>query len=268
MTFEKDYYEFERFWNDPEHSYHINIEKVKITFDFIKPDVHSLLDAACGNGFFTNMAVEKYPNMKIVGFDRSATALKYVTAEKFIGNIDSIPFADHSFDCVVAHDVIEHLPVGVYESALREIARVAGKYIIIAVPYDENLEDNISQCPGCKSIFNNDLHMRSFDKEKMNDLFRDFDFSCVEIRTCQPNTFYVGQKLYGDIFYPKWKKKFRSPICPVCGYINPEDMDTSQTPGEAQTVKWSVLSTLKSIPKLLWPKYSKDYEMVALFGKN
>lgn len=268
MSFEKEYYEFERFWNNYDYSYKINIEKIKITFDYLKKDISNILDAACGNGIFTNMAMEKFPEKKIIAFDRSETALKYVKAEKFIGNIDNIPFPDSSFDCVVAHDVIEHLPINVYQKAIHEISRVAKKYIVIAVPYDENLEDNISQCPSCKSIFNNDLHFRNFDKTKMKNLFVEAGFICTDIKTCEKNTFYVGQKTYGDLFYAKWKKHFRSPICPLCGYKNPDDQDPSFTVGgNEQVANKSFLSYIKNIPKLVWPKYSKDYEMVALFKR-
>jgi SAM-dependent methyltransferase len=268
MSFEKEYYDFERFWNNPEYSYRINIEKIKITFDYIKPDVASLLDAACGNGIFTNMALERFPKIKITAFDRSETALKYVKAEKFVGSIDAIPFPDCSFDCVTAHDVIEHLPVNVYPKALQELSRVSKKYIIIAVPFDEDLEDNISQCPCCRTIFNNDLHFRSFDKDKMRGLFAGSGFTCVDIKTCEKNTFYLGQKKYGNLFYSQWKKKFRSPICPLCGYKNPADQDPSFTVGTTSEVpQASLIAYLKAIPKRVWPKYSKDYEMVALFER-
>ena len=269
MSFEKQYYEFERFWKDHEYSYKINIEKIKITFEYINEDVTSLLDAACGNGIFTNMVLERLPHVKINAFDRSENALRYVKAEKFLGEIDDIPFPDASFDCVVAHDVIEHLPINVFSRAVDELARVARKYIIIAVPNDENLDDNISECPCCKTIFNNDLHLRSFDNEKMKNLFVQHGFDCLDIKTCEKNTFYVGQKTYGALFYPKWKKKFRSPICPLCGYENPADQVQSGAIEAKQDLqRKSLVAYLKDIPKLFWPKYSKDYEMVALFKKS
>lgn len=269
MSFEKEYYDFERFWNNPDYSYKINIEKIQITLDYLKSDVTSLLDAACGNGIFTNMALERFPDMKIMAFDRSESALKYVKARKIIAGIDEIPFPDCSFDAVVAHDVIEHLPVNVYSKAIRELSRVAKKYIIIAVPYMENLQDNISECPSCKTIFNNDLHFRSFDKSSIKDLFLEYGFLCTDIQTCEKNTYWVGQKVYGSLFYSKWKKYFRSPICPLCGYKNSLDQDPLfKIGGNEQKTQKSFLTYLKSIPKLFWPKYSKDYEMVALFKRK
>lgn len=269
MSFEKQYYDFERFWNNPEYSYKINIAKIQITFDYIRSkEMNSLLDAACGNGIFTNMALQEFPEKNIVAFDRSETALKYVKAKKFVGEINCIPFPDRSFDCVVAHDVIEHLPVTVFQQAINEIARVAGKFIVIAVPFEEDLEDNVSECPSCKTIFNNDLHFRSFDKKTINQLFSSAGFENVDIKTCEKNTFYVGQKTYGNLFYPKWKRHFRSPICPLCGYENPEDQKPQYTVGAREDkTGGSLLSLVKKIPKAFWPTYSRDYEMVALFQR-
>jgi hypothetical protein len=89
------------------------------------------------------------------------------------------------------------------------------------------------------------------------------------LKTCDKNRFYVGQKLYGSLFYPEWQKHFRSPICPLCGYKNPEDQKPLDAGKDnARAADRSLLAKMKSIPKLVWPKYSKDYEMVALFSKR
>src|ERR1700730_14165601 len=121
MNYEKQYYEYEGFWNDYKTSYINNIEKIEISFSFIKEDVSNILDVGCGNGIFTNMLAEKFPHLKVVALDRSETALSFVKTEKYLGEIDKIPFGDRQFDCVVAHDIIEHLQIGIYEKALSEL---------------------------------------------------------------------------------------------------------------------------------------------------
>jgi SAM-dependent methyltransferase len=268
MSYEKLYYEYEGFWNDYQTSYINNIEKIEITFSYIKDDVKSALDAACGNGIFTNMLVEKFPQLKVAAFDRSETALSFVKAEKFLAEIDQIPLGDKQFDLVIAHDVIEHLPQGTYEKALCELVRVARKYLIISVPHNEKLLERSTQCPSCNAIFNYDLHMRSFSQEKLSNLLLDKHFLCKNIKTCDKNTFYWGQKLYGRMFYPEINKRFKSPICPICGYT--EVMSEGKLKDSRYVIKPenSIKKLLKKIPKVLWPKYSFDYEMVALFERN
>ncbi|GAC1385534.1 MAG: hypothetical protein NVSMB45_14490 [Ginsengibacter sp.] len=265
MNFEKEYYEYEGFWNDQEF-YKNNIEKIHISFNFLENlKISNLLDAACGNGLFVNLLQDKFSNIDITAFDRSIEALKYVKTKKTIGEINNIPFPDKSFDCVVAQDVIEHLPVSIYDQSLQEIARVSKKYIIIAVPNDEKLLERSTQCPSCKAIFNYDLHMRSFSKDTINNLFKDQNFICKDIKTCDTNEFYLGQKAYGNFFYPKNNKRFKSPICPICGFKRMEL--TNETETIKNTDNPNITSILKNIPKIIWPKYKKDYEMVAFFEK-
>ena len=50
MSFEKDYYEFERFWNNPEYSHKINIEKIRTIYNMEKniDDYERLMLQACG----------------------------------------------------------------------------------------------------------------------------------------------------------------------------------------------------------------------------
>ncbi len=266
--FEKDYYEYDGFWNDEEKSLKNNIEKIELTLSFIKEDVESVLDAACGNGIFTNYLQRTRSNLKIVGFDRSEQALKYVKTEKFLASIDSIPLSDDSYDCVIAHDVIEHLPVEAYDKALSELSRVAKKYIIIGVPYKEEIARNVTQCPSCFSLFNYDLHLRSFDDDKLKQLFTSYGFDNLSISTCDTVTYYKGQHLYTRYFHPDIFFKFRSPICPVCGYKNKEMNNSApiSTQNEKPVHKKNI--GLKNIIRSLWPKVSFDYEVVALYKKN
>lgn len=271
MSYEKAYYEYDGFWSDFESSYRNNIDKIKITFRYLSQVLPAeVLDAACGNGVFTNMLLETFPGVKVVAFDRSEAALRYVKSEKYVADINKMPFSDQSFDCVIAHDVIEHLPVGIYEQALKELARVAKRHIIIAVPHDEKVLERSTQCPQCKATFNYDLHMRSFSKETMRSLFKNEGFVCRQIDTCDTITQYYGQKLYGRLFYPEINKRFASPICPVCGYEPEQRQHHGESKRHQPLVQASggLLGVLKRIPKKIWPKYSFDYEMVALFEKE
>jgi ubiquinone/menaquinone biosynthesis C-methylase UbiE len=268
--FEKDYYDYDGFWNDEEKSLKNNIEKIQITMSFIKDDVQSVLDAACGNGIFTNYLVKQRPDLKVVGFDRSEQALKYVKAEKFVASIDQIPMPDKSFDCVIAHDVIEHLPVEAYEKALGELSRIAKKYIIIGVPFCEKIEENTTRCPSCRSVFNYDLHLRSFNDATLKYLFQRFGFSNKVIRSCHKVSYFLGQKMYTRYFHPEIYNKFRSPICPICGYRNEQLVKENSLIANSveQNGEVSQKKGLKSIIRMLWPKNSFNYEVVALYERN
>jgi SAM-dependent methyltransferase len=55
-------------------------------------------------------------------------------ARRVVGDVRSLPFADGSFDVVVAVDVLEHVAPADRAVALREMTRVARRRVVVAAP--------------------------------------------------------------------------------------------------------------------------------------
>jgi len=53
-----------------------------------------------------------------------------------LGSGSKMPFGDKSFDVVAAFDTLEHVPVGERAAFVRECARVARRFVILAGPYE------------------------------------------------------------------------------------------------------------------------------------
>lgn len=53
-----------------------------------------------------------------------------------LGSGSRMPFRDKSFDVVAAFDTLEHVPVGQRADFVRECARVARRYVVLAGPYE------------------------------------------------------------------------------------------------------------------------------------
>ncbi|MEI6863750.1 MAG: methyltransferase domain-containing protein [Candidatus Adlerbacteria bacterium] len=51
-----------------------------------------------------------------------------------VGSVTALPFADASFDLVLAAEILEHIEFSDVSKALSEIARVAGTHAMISVP--------------------------------------------------------------------------------------------------------------------------------------
>jgi len=266
--FERQYYESEFFWKDTLQD-PLNHQRVVTISDLVPESVKALLDVGCGNGIFLNYLNQVRPGIKTLGIDRSETALKYLKSEKKVGSIDDLPIPDKNYDCVTCLEVLEHLPVDTYEQALLQLSRVAREYLIISVPYNEDLEENSNQCPDCKSIFNFDLHLRSFDKTKMTKLFNNHGFSLMQLTTLGEIVYLKGHKTYSRFFYPGNYKVFRVPVCPVCGKKQPVVAENGAAPKVSSvSLKKRVLSTLTRIPKLIWPKGKRDYWILAVYKRN
>lgn len=266
MSFEQQYYEADEFWADGMLTNSGNSKRIEETIALVPDDVRSVLDVGCGNGVFANSLAAARSSIEVTATDRSQAALQFVNTSKFESDITSLPAPDRSFDCVTCLQVIEHLPHHTYELALAQLARVARKYIIIGVPYQENLLRDFTQCPHCKSAFNLNLHFRSYDTQAIRSLFSPAGFRCIEDRNIAPT-----RELYGIRLYAKLRaalrsgaaKRFESPICPVCGYHN----SAFQTPSTSAAHDESPGGGgVKGLLRAVWPTHlAPGYWSIALY---
>ena len=270
--FEKNYYESESFWKGDMVQDEANRKRIELTAKYIQGDVSSLTDIGCGNGVFLHFVAKHFPALELLGIDRSTTALKFVNTKKLEAGIDKIPLSDKSVDCVSCLEVIEHLPVSVYQPALDEITRISKKYIIISVPYKEVLEHSHNKCPNCTSIFNYELHLRSFDEKTITELLQTRGFKCTDYCTTGKGLAYWGHREYRKMFYREQLLKWNSPICPICGYSESGFESANRMCNNNSTViqksgTRKLISYLSYLPKLFWPKISKDYWIIAHYER-
>jgi len=97
----------------------------------VKRKVDRVLDLGCGNGrhamFFARQGI------KASGIDISSQAVAWasewaksegVDADFRVGDITNLPYEDNTFDAVVTHGVLDHVPMTVATKAAREVHRV------------------------------------------------------------------------------------------------------------------------------------------------
>jgi SAM-dependent methyltransferase len=104
-------------------------------------DLHpaSFLDAGCGEGFVASLILERVPDVQLTGFDFNPASVEMAramnpTAEFVVASIFEIPFGPQSFEVTGCFEVLEHQtdPAG----ALRELARVTSRSLILSVPHE------------------------------------------------------------------------------------------------------------------------------------
>jgi len=146
------------------------VRRASVLCAMVPEETQSVLEVGCGSGVIIN----RIAVADTMGVDISAVALRDVTGPSLQCSADALPFEDGRYDLVIASEVLEHLPAGVYESALSEIARVAAHNILISVPNREYLKSSMTRCPLCGFEYHRSLHERSYAPGNLKGLFKGF----------------------------------------------------------------------------------------------
>jgi SAM-dependent methyltransferase len=150
-----------------------------------------VLDAGCGLGRHLRQ-LARVPGLKIFGIDRSAGALS-VTMNSMdtmpdalskdylvsVADINRLPFADASFDCVICSEVLEHIPD--HQNAISELDRILKPQgtLVVSVPryFAERICWFIS-----KEYYNEEGgHIRIYRKSELGRMLAGQGFRCWKI---------------------------------------------------------------------------------------
>jgi ubiquinone/menaquinone biosynthesis C-methylase UbiE len=262
---EKDYYENESFWTEERFlSNDQELKRFRYIHSLIPETTNSILDVGCGNGAFLKYLEDNGSVIKKIGYERSQTAVakKVCTSEIISGSAEKITFPDNSFDVVLALEVIEHLPFGIFESTLEELQRVAAKNIIISVPYNE--KGRLMKCRYCGCSFSPYYHLRSFDEKSMKTLFKDF----IHTHFLYINKYrdYFVWNFFKEFWYSKMKKIERqipaNSVCPHCGYYIVEEVSHV-----LKDFRQNNINQLKSMIRILTPYRTVSTWIACIYQK-
>ncbi len=212
------YYEQAGLWSRDHSAIPSYREKTEVFKKIIPPGVRSVLDVGCGNGAIANVLAEEY---SVVGLDASRTALTHLRTPTIEASATAMPVESDSFDLALCSEMLEHLNEDDFRKTIKEIKRVATRYILISVPNDEDIAQRHVECPRCGASAHVYDHVQSFDVENATGMFLP-EYRAAAIKLCgehQPPN------------YPKWLLRIRQerlgvfwrvtdncfPMCLLCG---------------------------------------------------
>jgi SAM-dependent methyltransferase len=137
----------------------------------------SLLNIGVGDGYLEHTALARGWKVQTVDPDAPAIArISQAGSEGHVGSIDALPQSDSTLDVVIATEVIEHLPLSVAASGVREIARVLkpGGWFLGTVPHAEDLKVSTDICPKCGEVFHRWGHQRSLSIADVREMLTGF----------------------------------------------------------------------------------------------
>jgi SAM-dependent methyltransferase len=214
----------------------------------------TVLDVGCGTGILAD--VMNGLGYETLGIDINSDAMSTMTSPHQVGSVAALPFDREAFEVVVANEILEHLPVTLYGAGIMEMARVAGRRIIVTVPNAEALDSSTTRCPECGCVYSSHGHVRRFEPRQMASLFP--GFALIHLATAGPYKlrhrsieWYVRRRLLG-----RWPAA-PGRTCPQCG--------ARQQPASSR--KASDDSRLRRVVKLLAGVPWKRWWIVAVYER-
>ncbi len=272
-SLEEKYYEWDGFWELEQFTTGETAKRIAVTVALVPQDARTLADVGSGTGEFGRQVIKARPDIHVHSIDRSSAALKRVTTEKSVGSVESLPLGDRSNDVVSCLQVLEHLPVPIYRKALDELARVADKYLLVSVPFEEDLRESNTQCPQCGSVFNADLHLRSYSLADLDSLFDSQGFRLRDHRYVGRREQTLGLVTYErvrGVFAPR-ARVFLAPSCPICGYERAEETSPAQaqpTQAAVSALRRATQAAKHAVVARLPKRRLHDYWVVGLYERK
>ena len=159
-------------------------EKARVNdlLSLIPGEGRSALDIGARDGFISRLLAEHFP--KVTALDLDKPVIDHPQVECVKGNITALQFGDSSFDMVLCAEVLEHIPPHLLQIACGELARVTKEYLIIGVPYQQDIRVGRTTCRSCGNVNPPWGHVNSFDEKQLKQLFS----GCAVVKTS-----FVGQ---------------------------------------------------------------------------
>jgi len=172
----------------------------------------SVLDVGCADGYLCHVLRDRVKVPKVMGVDVASAHVdrardRFPGIPFFRGDARHLPFPDASFELVTAVEVLEHLEDPA--AALRELARVAARRVIVTVPFNEKPDQRL--CPHCLRTFALDGHIQRFDRSRLETLAVEAGLAVTRVQVYRPWEHRdLVRKLYAPIKRVLFPQEFAS----------------------------------------------------------
>ncbi len=138
-------------------------------FNLIPDNLGSALDIGARDGYLSLLLANRFDSVTALDLEQPKIQNSSIHCVK--GNVCSLDFEDNTFDLVLCAEVLEHIPSSLVPKACSELTRVSKKFIVIGVPYAQDIRVGRTTCYSCGQINPPWGHINVFDEAILKENF-------------------------------------------------------------------------------------------------
>ncbi len=151
----------------------------------------SALDVGARDGYLSLLLAERF--RRVTALDLNQPKIEHERVVCVKGNITSLEYPDDFFDVVLCAEVLEHIPPLVLEKACSELLRVTKNYLVIGVPYRQDIRLGRTTCYSCGNKNPPWGHVNTFDERRLMHLFEEMKAEKIAFSgTCSGTTNFLS----------------------------------------------------------------------------
>ncbi len=162
----------------PDHSHPRERERIESLVQLTPLDATTVLDVGARDGCVSCPLADRGAHVTAIDLDPPTFVHPRVTTG--VGDARQLAFADRSFSLIVCAEVLEHIAADQLQRIASEFKRVAANYILIGVPFEQDLRVGRTICRACGAVNPPWGHVNSFGVETLDRLFSGFRRERVE----------------------------------------------------------------------------------------
>nr|WP_315183559.1 class I SAM-dependent methyltransferase [uncultured Albidiferax sp.] len=144
-------------------------ERVADLMALLPADVQTALDIGARDGYLSRQLADRYA--QVTALDLEPPQVNDPRVQCVQGDATALQFGDGTFDLLLCAEVLEHIPSALLPQVCAELARVAARYIVVGVPYRQDIRQGRSTCQRCGGKNPPWGHVNRFDEARLQALF-------------------------------------------------------------------------------------------------
>ena len=129
----------------------------------------AVLDIGARDGWFSAMLAERFKMVTAIDLEKPSIEHPGVRCVK--GDTTNLPFDKGKFDLIFCAEVLEHIPTERVMKACSELQRVTKKYVLVGVPFKQDIRIGRTKCCACGKRNPPWGHINSFSEGRLRELF-------------------------------------------------------------------------------------------------